>query len=217
FVSTTDLAPTFLTAAGINVPDVMTGKSWMNILESEKSGRVDPNRDRVLVGKERHVPCQEAGDPGGTPMRAIRTDQYLLIHNYRPDRWPAGTPDYKNAHLPGTWLGDCDNGPTKTYMVDNQNKDDEHRRQYDWSFAKRPEWELYDISKDPCQLNNVAETTEYIKIKQQLINQLKSGLVSSSDPRETSDNADAVFDSPKYYGGGPRHPSLGKAKKKKRK
>ncbi|MFT7631693.1 MAG: N-sulfoglucosamine sulfohydrolase, partial [Mariniblastus sp.] len=48
FVSTTDLAPTFLTAAGINVPDVMTGKSWMNILESEKSGRVDPDRDRVL-------------------------------------------------------------------------------------------------------------------------------------------------------------------------
>lgn len=213
FVSTTDLAPTFLEAAGVAIPDAMTGKSWINILTSKRSGRVEPARDHVLTGKERHVPCQEGDDSGGTPMRAIRTDQYLLIHNYRPDRWPAGTPNHAKAYIPGCWLGDCDNGPTKTYMVDNQDKDEDHGRKYDLAFAKRPEWELYDMSNDPQQLANVAGDAQYGEVKTQLAQRLKSALVSSSDPRETSDDADEIFDKPKYFGGGPRHPSFKQPKK----
>ena len=142
FVSTTDLAPTFLELAGVEVPEAMTGSSWKKILESDQQGRVDPQRDHVLTGKERHVPCQEGDDTGGTPMRAIRNDDYLLIHNFRPDRWPAGTPNYQQAYIDSCWLGDCDNGPTKTYLVENQDVDDEHRRAYQLSFGKRPEFEL---------------------------------------------------------------------------
>jgi arylsulfatase A-like enzyme len=216
FVSTTDLAPTFLDLAGVPIPDAMTGKSWMKILKSDQTGRVEPDRDHVLTGKERHVPCQEKGIPGGTPMRAIRTDQYLLIHNYKPDRWPAGTPNYKNAHIPSCWIGDCDNGPTKTYMVDNKDKDDLHRRAYDLAFAKRPEWELYDMSKDPSQLNNVAGESEYAEVKKELTARLTSGLLSTGDPRETGDDADEIFDTPKYLGNGPRHPSFKKPNKKKK-
>ena len=213
FVSTTDLAPTFLEACGVATPAEMTGKSWMNIFKSTASGRIDPARDHVLTGKERHVPCQEGTDFGGTPMRAIRTDQYLLIHNYRPDRWPAGTPDFKNAYIPGCWLGDCDNGPTKTYMVDNKDKDEEHRRKYELAFGKRPEFELFDLSEDPDQLNNVADVAEYAAVKLQLVKQLKSELASTSDPRETGADADQIFDTPKYFGSGPRHPSTQKPKK----
>lgn len=215
FVSTTDLAPTFLEAAGISVPDAMTGNSWMTLLKSNRSGRIDTMRDHVLTGKERHVPCQEGNDSGGTPMRAIRTDQYLLIHNYRPDRWPAGTPNHTQAYLPGCWLGDCDNGPTKTYMVANKDKDEEHRRKYDLAFAKRPEWELFDMSNDPEQMSNVADDPEYADIKNQLAQQLKTELASSGDPRETSDNAEKIFDQSKYFGSGPRHPSFENPKKKR--
>jgi len=217
FVSTTDLAPTFLEAAGVPVPAEMTGNSWMTIFRSEISGRVEPARDYVLTGKERHVPCQEKGEPGGTPMRAIRTDQYLLIHNYKPDRWPAGTPDYKNAHIPGCWLGDCDNGPTKTYMVDNKDKDDEHRRKYDLAFAKRPEFELYDMSNDACQLNNVAAEAKYADVKAELLQKLVGELASTGDPRETSADATEIFDKQEYYGGGPKHPSIPNQKKNKNK
>lgn len=215
FVSTTDLGPTFLEAAGLKAPAEMTGKSWMNIFESSESGRIDASRDYVLTGKERHVPCQEKGTPGGTPMRAIRTDGYLLIHNYEPDRWPAGTPDYKNAHIPGCWIGDCDNGPTKTYMVDNKDKDEEHRRKYDLAFGKRPEFELYDVSKDKCQLNNVANLPEYAQIKTDLLQKLASQLASSGDPRETSADAKKIFDESEYFGGGPKHPSIPKPKRNK--
>lgn len=217
FVSTTDLAPTFLAAAGVTVPDAMSGKSWLPIFESNlANGRVMPERDHVLTGKERHVPCQVKGVPGGTPMRAIRTDQYLLIHNYAPDRWPAGTPDYQNAHRPGCWLGDCDNGPTKTYMVDNREKDDAHRLAYDLAFSKRPEYELFDMSKDPGQLKNVADDAEYAEVKSQLLQQLKSELASSGDPRETSQNAAEIFDESGYFGGAPLHPSIPRPQKGKK-
>ncbi|MDG1874058.1 MAG: sulfatase [Mariniblastus sp.] len=215
FVSTTDLAPTFLQAAGVPVPAEMTGQSWMTIFNSAVSGRVEPARDYVLTGKERHVPCQEKGQPGGTPMRAIRTDHYLLIHNYAPDRWPAGTPDYNNAHLPGCWLGDCDNGPTKTYMVNNKDKDDEHRRKYDLAFGKRPEFELYDMSHDKGQLTNVAYNTKYANVKAELLQKLKGQLASTGDPRETSADAGKIFDESIYYGGAPKHPSVKNQKNNK--
>ena len=196
----------------------MTGKSWMKLFDSDiSSGRADPSRDHVLTGKERHVPCQEKGDYGGTPMRSIRTDDYLLIYNYRPDRWPAGTPNYLNAEIPSCWLGDCDNGPTKTYMVDHQDKDDDHRKKWELSFGKRPQVELYDLSKDASQLANVAGNAEYAQVQAELLDQLKSELASSGDPRETGQDAAKIFDEPKYFGSGPRHPSFKRKKKSNKK
>lgn len=206
FVSTTDLAPTFLEAAGLKPLDVMTGRSLMPILRSEKSGRLEAQiRDHVITGKERHVMAQEAPDTGGTPMRAIRTYNNLLIRNYRPDRWPAGTPNHEKATLKGSWLGDCDNGPTKTYMVVNKDHDEEHLLKYQLSFAKRPEFELYDLSRDPGQLKNVANNADYKETLQELSTKLDVILKTTGDPRQAGQGAE-VFDKPKYLGGGPKAP-----------
>jgi uncharacterized sulfatase len=99
-------------------------------------------------------------------------------------------------------------------MVDHRDKDEEHRQKYQLAFGKRPEFELYDLSQDPDQLNNVADQTEYAEVSLQLINQLKTELASTSDPRETGANAEEIFDKPEYFGGGPRHPSTQNPKKK---
>jgi arylsulfatase A-like enzyme len=203
FVSLTDLAPTFLDLANAPVPAEMTGKSLVSILASNQEGRVDAGRDFVLTGKERHVPGQEAPDQGGYPMRAIRTQDFLYIYNFRPDRWPAGTPNYDRAYFPGSWYGDCDNGPTKTYMVENKDLDDHHRRLFELSFAKRPAEELYDLSNDPNQLSNVAENPEYDDVKARLNQQLMDALEKSKDPR--LGNADWLEEFP-YYGGSPLAP-----------
>ena len=88
----------------------------MPLLISTASGRIDESRDHALFGKERHVPAQQAPVSGGYPMRAIRTDDYLYIRNFMPDRWPVGTPDHVNAYFENAWLADTDNGPTKTYI-----------------------------------------------------------------------------------------------------
>ena len=214
FVSTTDLAPTFLQLAGVPIPEAMTGKSWRPLLTSTKSGRIDASRDHVLIGKERHVPCQEGDDSGGTPMRAIRTDDFLLIHNYRPDRWPAGTPNFKQAFIESCWLGDCDNGPTKTYMVNQKDKDEDHRQKYELAFGKRPAWELYDMSKDSGQLNNVASQPEYAAVQKRLADQLQTELIASGDPRETGTGVE-LFEETRYFGSGPRHPSFKPKRKRK--
>ncbi|QDT45753.1 Arylsulfatase [Gimesia alba] len=213
FVSLIDLAPTFYEAAGVTIPADVTGRSLLPILEETKSGRVSANRGEIYFGKERHVPSQEAPDMGGYPCRAIRTDDFLFIRNYRPDRWPAGTPLYQKAAIPGTWYGDCDNGPTKTYMIENKDKDETHRRLYELAFGKLPAEELYDLKNDPDQLNNVAQDPMYQQIKTALAKKLHEQLVATQDPRELG-QGDELEKHP-YLGGGPKHPSL-EVKRKKR-
>ncbi len=205
FISTTDIAPTFLELAGVELPDVMTGKSFVKLLESQKEGLVDgQNRSYVLHGKERHVPGQEE-DMGGYPVRALRNHDFLYIRNFKPERWPSGTPNYREAAIPYCWLGDCDNGPTKTYMVENRYKDDQHRRWYDLSFGKRPAEELYDCKKDPEQLENLADDPGYAEIKGELAALLLEQLEITRDPRVVG-GAD-LFDQVPYLGHGPKHPS----------
>ena len=57
YVSFIDFAPTFIEVAGVTWSQTgmapMTGRSLTDILPSEKSGRVIPARDHVLMGKER--------------------------------------------------------------------------------------------------------------------------------------------------------------------
>jgi len=50
-----DLAPTFLSAAGLEAPEIMTGQSLWPVLESSEEGLVDHERTRVFTGRERHV------------------------------------------------------------------------------------------------------------------------------------------------------------------
>ena len=203
FVSTTDIAPTFLDAAGVEVPSDMTGRSLLPILRSGKSGRVSQDRDHVLFGRERHVVAQEAPEMGGYPARGIRTDDYLYIRNYEADRWPAGTPHYEKVQAPNAWLADCDNSPTKWFLWENRN-DPALRKYYELSFAKRPAEELYDLQKDPGQVVNVAGDPEYVRIRKDLSVRLTQGLLAAGDPR--IEGRGALFDSQPYLGGSPRYP-----------
>jgi len=198
FVSLTDLAPTLLCAAGVEVPEAMTGRSLLPILQSDKAGRVMAERNYVVFGRERHTDCQEGG-PTGYPARTLRTDGYLYIRNYAPDRWPVGTPYRHRAYKPNAWLGDCDNGPTKFYLWANRELDEAHRRYYELCFAKRPAEELYMLADDPDQVQNVASDPRYAQIKEKLAAQLTEYLKRTGDPRETGGGA--KFDEYPYIGG----------------
>jgi len=197
FVSLQDLAPTFLQAAGLKPPEEMTGRSLVPILTSSRSGRVDAMRDHVLTGKERHAWVREGGL--GYPCRAIRTDDFLYIHNFEPDRWPAGDP--KNGgepYYPSRDYGDIDDCPTKTYMMEHRDEPG-IRRLFHLAFGKRPSEELYDLRKDPDQLNNVAEDASYASLKNELSTKLMAELKAARDPRVFGGGD--VFDRYPYYGG----------------
>lgn len=182
FVSLTDLAPTFLEAAGAQIPEAMTGRSLLSLLRSDASGRVDPERDAVVFGRERHVPAQEMPSMAGYPSRAIRTDHYLFIMNLKPERWPAGVPE--NATHPIDTYADCDNGPTKSLIGKCHDKP-ECRRFYEMCFAKRPAEELYDVKNDPNQVNNLAGDAEHEETIQRLRERLVAHLKETEDPRFT--------------------------------
>lgn len=193
-VNIMDLAPTFLEAAGVAVPSCMTAKSLLPLLLSEKSGQVDPSRTFVVTGRERHA--QDAR-PGGLPypMRGIRTEQYLYIVNFEPDRWPMGDPlglDDPNREIPFSVIRhvryatftDCDAGPTKAWMCVHRN-DEDVRPLFDLAMGKRPYEELYDLENDRYYMRNVAGQPEYAQIKQQLRKRLFDVLTEQQDPRVT--------------------------------
>jgi len=202
FVSLNDFAPTFLELAGIEIPKEMTAKSLLPILTSEKEGRVEKDRDFFVMARERHAFVRQNGL--GYPGRAIRTDDYLYIRNYEANRWPAGDPPLYgdvDAHM---LQYPC---PTKMYILEHKN-DKEIKPIFDLCFDKRPTEELYDISKDPDQINNVANNPEYAEVKAKLSKQLTNYLVKTGDPRETDANFN--WDTVPYYMEGDKTPRPGR-------
>jgi len=179
FVSFTDFAPTFLTAAGLDVPADMTGRSLFEILLSDKAGKVDPQRDVVFTERERHTLCNE--DNRSYPARAIRTRDFLYIRNLRPQLWPAGNPDVSKVkrHDP---YGDIDAGLSKTEIITRRNEPD-IARYYKLSCARRPSEELYDLRSDPDQQKNVADIPQYTAVKKKLRGRLDSWMRETGDPR----------------------------------
>jgi uncharacterized sulfatase len=209
FVSLQDLAPTFLETAGLTPPREMTGRSLLKILTSGESGRVDPARDHVLTGKERHAWVRKGGL--GYPCRAIRTDEYLYIRNFKPDRWPAGDPTGGGESLyPGWVYGDIDDSPTKRYMIEHRDEP-QVKRLFALACEKRPAEELYDLRKDPYQITNVAADPSYAKAKEDLAARLMAALTATGDPRASGQGD--VFDAYPYYGGQPQTGQKAKGKK----
>lgn len=191
FVNFIDFAPTYFEIAGIDAEQVgmqpITGKSLTDIFYLEKEGYVNPNRDFVLVGKERH----DVGRPDdeGYPVRGILTDGFLYLHNYKPDRWPLGNPE--------TGYLNCDGSPTKTYLLDTRRKKGVMEF-WQLNFGKRVEEELYNITEDPFCMNNLAADENYAEIKTQLETEMKEKLTQQNDPRILG-NGD-IFDNYEYSG-----------------
>jgi len=175
FVVLTDLAPTILEAAGLKPPVEMTGRTLMPLL----AGNTQSSRERVFLERERHAQVRR-GDLG-YPARAIRTKEFLYIWNIHPDRWPAGDPEMYVSVGP---FGDIDGGPTKDLML--QRRDDSAiARYFTLATAKRSEEELFDLRKDPEQLENVAAKSEYAEAKRVLHAALLKWMRETQDPRAT--------------------------------
>ncbi|MBI1763841.1 MAG: sulfatase [Acidobacteria bacterium] len=204
FVSLPDLAPTFLDVAGVPLPKGMNARSLLNVLRSPKSGQVDASRAWVISGRERHVAFARDNDLP-YPQRALRTNDFLYIRNFKPERWPLGGPvQVTETKMPtmdelesNTYVAfpDMDASPTKAWLVAHRNEP-QWKRFYDFAFAKRPGEELYDLRKDPHQINNVAAEPAYAKARAQLAAQLLKILTEAGDPRVTGDGL--TFERPPY-------------------
>lgn len=176
FITFPDLGPTLLEIAGVEAPEQMTGESFLPQLLSEKSGRIDEDRDFTLLGKERHDIGRTDGEllSVGYPSRAIRTDRWLYVRNFKPNRWPVGDPEYG--------LKNCDDSPTKAFLTALKSDDTDYSF-YELSFGKRAGEELYDIEADPDCVRNLAGDSDFAEVAEKLWSQLESKLAAQGDPR----------------------------------
>ncbi len=178
FVHASDLAATFLEAAGVRQPREMTARSLLPIMESEREGRVQGFRSYALLAKERHH-GHARRDGSGYPIRGIRTEDFLYLRNFEPDRWPAGDPDVSSSQ---GIFSDTDAGPSKQYLIDHAD-DPDVQPLFLLSFGKRPAEELYDLRNDPYQMNNLAGDPAYRAVREHLAGILENELEALEDPR----------------------------------
>lgn len=191
FVDFSDLAPTFLEAGQVSdagpIMQPISGRSLFPIFKPTQTGKKQPHRDHVLVGKERH----DIGRPNnwGYPIRGIVKGNMLYLHNFKTDRWPAGHP--MTGYL------NCDGSPTKSLVLEMR-RQGSNQDFWDLCFGRRPPEELYDLSSDPDCVNNLAGQRTHSEKMAALKKQLFSELKTQGDPRMSGNGN--VFDSYRYSG-----------------
>lgn len=156
-ISGEDLAATFLDAGGVTAPPKgVTGRSFFPLLTG--TGRYTP-REYVFAARLHHGNANftaETKASGFDLSRCVRNARYKLIYNLTPhmEYWPVdsgndpGWQEILAAHRAGTLKP-------------------EHERAY---FRNpRPVLELYDLEKDPGELENLAGRQEYRDVQQTLM------------------------------------------------
>ena len=208
FVWLPDLAATFLETGGVAPAEGMSARSIWPTLRSDKEGLVDETRTWVVTGRERHVAAAREGNLP-YPHRAIRTQDFLYIKNFAPERWPMGSPKQvtdtseptANELENSTYAAyaDMDASPTKAYFVAHRH-DADMKKLYDLAFAVRPGDELYDLRDDPDQTKNVANDPAFAAAKKKMEMQLMDLLKKEHDPRVSDD---VIFEKPPFTEVGP--------------
>ncbi len=168
-VSTVDLLPTVLAAAGLPAPKSTAGKSLAELLEGKT-----PNWRGTL--------CAEFNSHGVKsyfPRRSIRDDRYKLILNLlqdrpNPSKGVDGCAAWKAAQDPV-----YDGTPVRV-LYDHY---DNPRRV-----------ELYDLQEDPDEFKNLAGDTAYADIEKRLLGQLQAWREETSDPLLDADTLAKLTD-----------------------
>ena len=145
-VQTIDITATILEVAGAKPKHPLQGK---NLFEEASK-----NREYIFAARDRMGGTHDA-------MRTIRSKKYKLIHNLMPERAWLQYSGYKEDMYP--MLAEMN----VMFMEGKLNKD-----QAKFFAPNKPEFELYDIEKDPYELNNLASDLHYGDIKDKLLAEL---------------------------------------------
>ena len=196
-----DITATILEAAQVKCTCAkfpLAGKSFLDLLKSSQQGKCDATRHAVFSARERHSSSRYQNL--SYPQRAVRTENYLLIRNFHPERWPAGAPQkYDQPNVLGLLHAayhDIDACPSLSFLVENR-KAPKYARYFHLAVDKRPEFELFDIVKDPACLDNLAENRDFGDVLKQHSVILEQYLRKTSDPRVL--NGGDVFETYKRY------------------
>lgn len=140
-VSTIDLAPSMLSAAGLPIPCHLQGRAFLG-------PKAEAPREYIYASRDRY-------DESYDMVRAVRDRRYKYIRHYCPEKsylvWNA----YLNNHpIVQEW--------NRLYLNDELTDDQAVM------FQPRPAEELYDTEADPHELNNLADDTAHFQTLEKL-------------------------------------------------
>ena len=178
--STVNIAPTLFEAAGIKVNHQLSGISMLPLMQGKKELY---GVETIFAGRERHSFSRY--NNLGYPVRAVRWKNYILVHNFKPDLWPAGDPkviNEKNQSEQAFAFYDIDDSPSKTFVIENKDKSD-IKPFFEAAVGKRPEFELFDVIKDPACMSDLAKEKAFSKVLVQMKTMLNEKLITTKDSR----------------------------------
>lgn len=155
-VSVIDIAPTILSVAGIDPPSTMQGVSMLPLFASPHS------ITRRYAFSEHNWHDYEAHG------RSVRDGNYLLVRNFRPYQ---------------AWQGPADSvrSPSHQSLQTLQRSGKLKPAQQDVFLSPRPAVELYYLTDDPYQLNNLADTPKLMNRKKNLLSVLERWMDETAD------------------------------------
>ncbi|MDQ3253465.1 MAG: sulfatase [Acidobacteriota bacterium] len=156
-VSWADITPTILDWAGVQMNDNLPGRSFLPILNQTD----DASRDAVFASHTMHEVTMYY------PMRAVRTRRYKLIWNLEAGvTYPLARDLYESP----SWQGIIKRRAAMMGRLAVK------------AFLHRPEYELYDLEKDPRELLNVVGRKEYRQVFGELTARLRRMMEATGDP-----------------------------------
>ena len=164
-ISWVDIAPAILDAAGAKLPEYpLHGRSFLPVLEQENPA----GWDRVYISHTFHEITMYY------PMRGVRTRRYKYIRNLFPDlSFPFSTDLFASE----TWQSLRKAGPNARVGA----------RPVEQYLHRAPE-ELYDITSDPDEVNNLARLPQHQAVLAELRADVTAMRKSTKDPWLVNDN-----------------------------
>lgn len=166
-ISGEDLAATFMDAAGAAIPKGVSGRSFYPLLTGGKYEA----RDFIFAARLHHGNASFGPETKADTFdlgRCVRSGRYKLIYNLTPKMqyWPvdsggnAGWRQMLAAHQSGTLSPE-----------------------YEAAYFRnpRPVLELYDLEKDPGELNNLAGQAPHRDVQQTLMAAMQEKLITDYD------------------------------------
>jgi N-sulfoglucosamine sulfohydrolase len=156
-VSLIDLPPTWLEAAGVAVPEIMEGRSLLGGWRGES---YQP-REAIFAERNWHNNLDL--------IRAVRTQRYKLIQNYRPE-------------VPYRPVRDLKRSPTWESILELKEAGKLSPQQRQRFFARpRPPVELYDLEQDAGETKNLAPDAAHAETVHRLQLMLGEWMNSTND------------------------------------
>jgi N-sulfoglucosamine sulfohydrolase len=161
-ISTIDIVPTILEAAGLNIPGNLPGKSLAPLFKNpDKSIRKYIFTERNCNARMFHF-----------PQRAVRDDRFKLIYTLLEDRGDPVAIYFLDR--PDTYIG-------TPKLNELEKAGGQLKKIYD-RLLYPPKVQLYDLGNDPWEFNDISDNPDYLDIKKNLLNTLFNNMEETNDP-----------------------------------